>query len=265
MTRRFPDGIKVSYGFVQPYRRVTFEKELRSLYDWRCTLQDAGDPFEKVVKLLIASVYGKFAQRVGEATYHSSAWAGWITSYVRAMLTRACEGNEANVICFMQDAIHTLEPLPAVSLSNSFGDWKASEWDSGVYLSSGVYALQKPGLTKFATRGFQVVDFEGAIKELTATRGMNANREFVVGWRLAQYLTLKYGSSYLEKVSERFRLVPARGVSRKFEQRSMDWAREVLESRLDLWNDGRESAMRRSTDFNQIYDMMIDVLKAQRF
>lgn len=263
MMRRFPNGIKVQFGFVQPYKRVGFHNELQSLYAWRCRLQAANDPFEKIVKLLIASIYGKFAQRVGEATFHNSAWAGWITSYVRAMLTRACEGKEHAVICFMQDAIHSLEPLD-VPVSNRFGEWKQSEWDSGLYLASGVYALRKPGTVKYATRGFQVVDFDKAVRELTKTRGMDANREFIVGWRLAQYLTVKYGSDYLNKVSERFRLVPARVRTRSFDQNSIDWHTQILESRLNFWDDGRESAMRRDTDVNQLYTMMLDVLKARR-
>jgi hypothetical protein len=263
MVRRYPGQVNVKYGFVMPYRRVTFAPELEKLYAWRLQLQAQADPFEKVVKLLIASVYGKFAQRIGEATFHNSAWAGWITSYTRAMLLRACEGKENSVICFMQDAIHSLEPLP-VPLSDQFGEWKLSEWDRGVYLASGVYLLETPAKRKRAMRGFQLVDFDSAIKQLTKSNSMTASREFIVGWRLSRYLTVKYGSNYLRRVSERFRLTPAQARTRSFEHKVMNWATEILESRLNTWDDGRESAMRKPQDFNQLYDMMIDVLKAQR-
>lgn len=268
IARRFPDCIRVREGYVMSYKRVTFGPEIEKLYQMRLELQRAGDPAEFVVKILLASLYGKFAQRVGKARYHCKAWAGWITSFVRAQMLEACAGHERDVICFMQDAIHSRAPLP-LPLTTDLGGWKRSQYDAGFYVASGIYELQGQK-SKTATRGFDAsrVDFEKVAHDLNAYGEAVLEREFFVGWRLAREPRSPYYGDYLQHICEPVKLRRSwkhRDFARKAEDwRKFDWRKAALDSQMLKRDDGLESADRQEKDWSRLMDMMIDVIKARR-
>lgn len=144
---------------------VTLEGEC-----WICIPQCDCEPFERVyelyeerqrlgsstqgrpLKLMLATLYGKFAQTVGCAPFASPIWAGLITSYTRAMLVDAAHatGNGgSDVIMLATDGLLTLDNRPTLPTSKKIGDWSVKEHESMLTVQSGVYML--PG--EFKTRG----------------------------------------------------------------------------------------------------------------
>lgn len=91
----------------------------------RLEFKAAGSPLEKPFKLGPNSVYGKMAQRVGKAQYHSLIWAAMITSATRARLLRAIETPRAYEAAAMMatDAIYSRVPLD-LDYSVRLGAWE---------------------------------------------------------------------------------------------------------------------------------------------
>lgn len=267
LIKQYPDHVKVHFGYIQPYKRVRFGPNIEQLYAARMTLQEENDPVEKILKLVLTSIYGKFAQTIGRASYHFLPWAGWITSYVRAMLLQAIAGHEQSVIAFAQDAVHTNAPLN-LPISREFGAWKLSTYAKGLYLENGIYELYDAhgNVVKRAQRGFQVIDFSNALMQLQERFYVKASREYFVGWRLARNHPAKFGGYYLARISEPIYLEPARARYRNFDPGRVDYYADCRDSSILQYDDGRESAMKRDLYSNdKLFDMMLDVIKARRY
>lgn len=140
---------------------------------WVCVTQCDCEPFKRVnelyqerqrlgsstqgrpLKLMLATLYGKFAQTVGCAPYASPIWAGLITSYTRAMLVEASHatGNGgADVVMLATDGLFTLEDRPTLPLSKTIGDWSKEDHANMLTVQSGVYVLPKMLKTRGVTK-----------------------------------------------------------------------------------------------------------------
>lgn len=128
----------------QPFHRV---------YELYCERQRLGSSTQgRPLKLMLATLYGKFAQTVGCAPFASPIWAGLITSYTRAMLVDAAHalGNGgSDVIMLATDGLYTLQDRPTLPLSKKIGDWSHEVHDSMLSVQSGVYILPE----ELKTRG----------------------------------------------------------------------------------------------------------------
>lgn len=127
------------------------------LYDERKVLKAAHDGAEKVLKLLINSIYGKTAQSIGgefgpdgiwkPPAYQSFIWAGLITSGTRAMILDAVM--QSDTVSIATDGILSRTPLAKVHgapedilpVSNRLGDWEADEVTETYLFQSGVYTM----------------------------------------------------------------------------------------------------------------------------
>lgn len=96
-----------------------------------------------VLKLFLASTYGKLAQSVGCAPYSNPVWAGLIVSTVRAQLVDAALTVRlgADVLMLATDGLFTTTPIPGLSLGADLGQWEMSEHDDIFIVQSGVYFL----------------------------------------------------------------------------------------------------------------------------
>ena len=132
-----------------------YEYPLRTLIDetfrYRAELKRQGHPSHKAVKLILNSLYGKFAQTVGNNNFFSSLWAGMITAHTRAQLTPAITNQ---TVCVMTDSIWSHKPL-SVPLGSKLGDWEQQD-ENVLYLAeAGLYAATGPsGNTNIWQRGF---------------------------------------------------------------------------------------------------------------
>lgn len=118
---------------------------VRELYDERKARKRAGDPSEKALKLALNSLYGKMAQRLGYREgdalprFHQLEWAGWVTSYTRAMLYRAMVEAGSDLVSVETDAVFSLRPLSSITIGPDIGQWECTEHAWLTYLQSGTY------------------------------------------------------------------------------------------------------------------------------
>lgn len=114
------------------------------LYEYRQRLKAEGNAAEKAIKLALNAMYGKFSQQVGWSksnripTYHSLAWAGYITSAIRAKLYNAAMQHPESVISFATDAILSLteHDLP---VGEGLGEWTHDVYTGLTVVQAGVY------------------------------------------------------------------------------------------------------------------------------
>jgi len=127
---------------------------VREMYAERRYRKAHGDPSEKALKLALNSLYGKMAQRAGWQDgrplprFHQLEWAGYVTSYTRAMIYDAIRQAGDNTIAVETDAIFSTVPLD-LPVSTNLGDWECTEHEWITYLTSGMYWTD----TKSAYRG----------------------------------------------------------------------------------------------------------------
>ncbi len=140
-----------------------------------------GGPYEireKIIKLVLNSLYGKFAQAVGERgktprdanPYYAAA----ITANCRRRLMEAALLNPHEIVFFATDGIVSTGELVGLARVKhvgqeeiNLGDWEYGEGDGGVFVMSGVYSYGKIERDKNGDR---------MIKPLTKTRGADAKR-----------------------------------------------------------------------------------------
>ena len=129
-----------------------------------------GNGVEKVIKLILNSLYGKTAQSIGWSInktgekkpppFQCFIWAGLITSGCRAMILDAIMQPGADVVSIATDGILSRTPIPSIDAPKEkiLGKWEATVNTDGYLFQSGVYTYQteKDGKLKrkYATRGF---------------------------------------------------------------------------------------------------------------
>ena len=124
---------------------------VQHMYDQRRELKSQGNGAEKALKLALNSLYGKLAQRSGwkrtgdAPKWHELSWAGWITSYARAMLYDVLKRiPPEHLIGVETDGIYTTYNPALLGIENSkeLGGWEVTSYQRMLYLQNGVYSLQ---------------------------------------------------------------------------------------------------------------------------
>lgn len=120
-------------------------------YDERLQLIAECNPAEKALKYMLASLYGRIAQRVGwdkktrkSPRWHQLEWAGWITSKCRSMIYEAAlpVALKNGLVSIDTDGITSLVPFDvpfATGVGNRLGAWKLEEFSGMVYIQNGIY------------------------------------------------------------------------------------------------------------------------------
>ena len=125
------------------------------IYQERLVMQHNDNVAEKVLKWLLASLYGRLAQRVGwdEKTgkpppWHQLEWAGFITSMCRSMIYRAAidVAFRNGLVSIDTDGIISTVPFNESTLTNGvgegLGEWKIEEFEGMIYIQNGIYWLK---------------------------------------------------------------------------------------------------------------------------
>lgn len=145
-------GVKLTVHKVYTYTKACdcqhFDFVYR-LYDLRKKLGRDGKGL--VIKIVLASTYGKLAQSVGCAPYSNPIWAGLIVSHVRAELIDAALQTHggADVLMLATDGLFARTPRTLLH-GPELGEWTVTKHESMFIVQSGVYFL--PG-KKPKTRG----------------------------------------------------------------------------------------------------------------
>jgi hypothetical protein len=150
-----PDCVKAGWVF-RPFEETRPFAFVEEMYHERQLLKDKKDPLERVLKTLLTSMYGKFAQTIGSSDgppkWHQLEYAGYITSYTRAKMYRAMMINPDIIISAETDAIFSKESLD-LPLSTNLGDWKLKIHEDICYLQSGFYYVTTNGVESSKYRG----------------------------------------------------------------------------------------------------------------
>lgn len=185
--------IEVIDGYVFNDCEVLFSDYVSKLYALRQTDKDG--PLGTICKLLLNSLYGKFAQKTdgksivvirdfdslfklvkcdrvkpepinneygvwGVTTpvavrHRQPAISGFITSMARVKLYEAFDGN--TVYCDT-DSVHQIEPFERDKIGSGLGEWKLEFSGEGVYLGKKIYSLKSGSETKTRAKGIRIKD-----------------------------------------------------------------------------------------------------------
>jgi len=145
---------------------------IAGLYDERLRV-GKNTPRGKAYKLVYNSVYGKFAQSVGNPKYGNAFYASRITSGCRTMILDAIathpEGTHA-VVMVATDGVYFTRPHPGLPVSDDLGDWEETRhtgltlFKPGVYWTDNTRAKIAEGRDpSFKARGINAREFAGQL------------------------------------------------------------------------------------------------------
>lgn len=250
--KHYPECVKIQGGFVLDYERADFAKGIETLYQLRLELQRQHNPLERVLKLALASFYGKFCQHVGRSHYYNLFYAGFVTSFTRMQLLEATKGREAETICFQTDAIHSTSKSLGVMLNDEMGHYKQQKYAKVEYLGTGTWrGFNKAGaVIEEKTQGFRSFDFEKAIQQMNDKQTYDALFEFFVTHNLHAQ-NMFSGAEYLSNHSMSKIQNPVRSDSamRLFEVLDIDLTKEYFNSKPLKTFSGLESGVYRQNNY----------------
>lgn len=242
LLENFPQCVKIGGGYTIPYERAPFTDIIQMVYDMRRT---AKKPLASILKVGLASVYGKFCQSYGNSYYSNMFYAGFITSVTRRQMLQAVKGMEAHVICFLTDAIHTTEQL-AVPVSDRLGDYKRNDYVKGEYIDVGIYRLtQEGGEYKTASQGFKDFDFDAAMAQFNEKNAFDVLMQFFVTYNLFSISPITQ-PDYLQIRTLEKRNNPLNSTSRIWKRGKMDLLQGAISSAPRFITSARESSQYRS-------------------
>lgn len=130
-------------------------------------------PLGKAAKLVYNSIYGKFAQSVGDPIFGNPIYAALITAGCRTLILNAIAthpGGINNVSMVATDAVYFTTPHPGLPVSNKLGEWdhkvrrNLTLFKPGVYWDDGNREEIASGRNPhFKARGFRAADFASSI------------------------------------------------------------------------------------------------------
>lgn len=151
--KRFPD---LEINFIEHYQaegkiEFPFLPLIEDAFRYRKELKQQNHPSHVAVKLILNSLYGKFAQTVGSNRFYSPIWAGMITAHCRAQLLSILTDD---VMLVMTDSVWSRKPLE-VEDSGELGGWEQGNESKLVVVGAGLYkAVHADGTESMYQRGF---------------------------------------------------------------------------------------------------------------
>jgi hypothetical protein len=251
---------------------------VENLYEVRKSMgaQGAGYP----LKLGLASLYGKTAQRKGNPRFSNMIWAGLITAQTRSKLNEAIafantfpRGSDpagsthgGNIVMIATDAVYSMVELPGLKTGDRLGQWENKTMDGMFIVQPGLYwdyTKAPPTKENKIKRRQKSRGLSGRFFEMTTSTGQLVTDIFQETWRDFQALEnsgLNENLSFFPKVS-----VPVRNfiglklaVSRGKPETAGCWIDEERTLNFDyrnkrmghVWEDDAMNTKPRSGDFN---------------
>lgn len=154
-----------SYQFITDSSIYPYRKFINELYDKRMELKRNDDPLQLPLKVILNSIYGKTAQRIGNkiGNLFCPVIASTITGMTRAMLYQFVSRHKIsnNVVSFATDSVISSKKLNIDS--DSLGGFKLEKSANDVYvLQNGIYRFnemwKKRGIGKLGSRTIEHLD-----------------------------------------------------------------------------------------------------------
>jgi DNA polymerase type B, organellar and viral len=175
---------------------------IEGAYDARLDLKAVGDPAEKALKWMLASLYGTMAQRSGwnrrhrtAPRFHQLEYAGATTSACRSMMYRVAMpvALQDGLISIDTDGVTSTVPfskLPGRGEGNGLGQWKLERFSGIIYFQNGIYWLRDmqgawlPAKTRGIPYG-KIGDYTAGIDALHRNGELSITRRSFVGYGAA--------------------------------------------------------------------------------
>jgi len=128
-------------------------------------------PHGKALKLIINSLYGKYAQSIGLPTYACSLYASYITSRCRTLILDSIATHPVGaraVAKIATDGVYFTSRHPSLSLTNKLGDWDETTYENMSFFLPGVDWDDK-------TREM-IVEGKGLTSSTIRSRGVSAQK-----------------------------------------------------------------------------------------
>jgi hypothetical protein len=152
-------------------------REVKDIYELR-TRVGKKTPLGVACKLVPNSLYGKFAQSIGNPRYANAIYASLITSGCRAMILNAIATHPQKtkaVRMVATDGVYFSSPHPALPISPGLGDWECEEKQNICLFKPGVYwddktreAIRAGKAPVFKARGVNAKDFASQLANIDA-------------------------------------------------------------------------------------------------
>ncbi len=183
-----------------PMRNVQF------LYDLRIKV-GKDTPLGKGARLAYNSMYGKFAQSVGNPVFANPVWASAITSGCRTMILDAIATHPKgkwNVSMVATDAVFFLDPHPGLPITKRLGEWDYTTRTNLTLFKPGIYwddktrmDIREHGSASFKARGIAAKDFSGCLESVdmqfaewnTNPPDLSDDPGPVNGWPYVEFIT----------------------------------------------------------------------------
>ena len=167
--RRFPGEVEIlEHWYPEGERIYPFREPVMHDAALRLRWKAEGFPGHVPLKLVLNSLYGKLAQKIGywrdgkynPPPFQCHAWAGYVTAFTRAMIADALHKAHNRAICVMTDSVWSLEPLD-LDLGKGLGQWSFEEEDKAAdFCGAGLYqAYDVEGRVRdkeYKSRGFSL-------------------------------------------------------------------------------------------------------------
>jgi hypothetical protein len=141
---------------------------IEALYEYRRSIGKAAKGIP--LKLGYNSVYGKWAQRVGQPPYANPIYAGLCTAITRAKLNMAVAslGDPRRVVMMATDALYVTGRKPRLPIGEQLGQWEHVKHSSLFIVRPGLYWGPKPrsAAWKLKSRGLSPKYFEPMVPTL---------------------------------------------------------------------------------------------------
>jgi len=153
------------YQFITDSSIYPYRKFITKLYQKRMELKKQNNPLQLPLKVILNSIYGKTAQRVGNeiGNLFCPVIASTITGHTRAMLYEFVSGHkiEHYVVSFATDSVISTKKIDVDS--NRLGGFKLEKSADDVYvLQNGIYRFngmwKKRGIGKLGSRTIEHLD-----------------------------------------------------------------------------------------------------------
>lgn len=161
-----PSDVKIMDAITVPQSISALCVTVQELFAKRKELKAQKDLRQMAYKLALNSMYGKFAQKVGNPKYSVYFWAGLITGHCRGQMLRLAGSAIHNVVMFATDSI-TFNKSVELEESKNLGGLELAHRGSVNVLMSGMYQWSDGNEAK--VRGFKGLDFTTAYKAVNET------------------------------------------------------------------------------------------------
>lgn len=147
-------------------------RDVQFLYDLRIKV-GKDTPLGKGCRLAYNSMYGKFAQSIGDPIFANPIWASLITAGCRTMILEAIATHPKGMddVCMVAtDAVFFCSPHPKLPISNKLGEWDYTPRNNLTLFKPGVYwddntrrDINEDRTPIFKARGIAAADFASTI------------------------------------------------------------------------------------------------------